>query len=125
MSRRDLYTKFALYYCAYTLGVFVLQSAFRHAAFESIDAFAIFGLTFYLVKTFTDRRRRALSDHEQKELLGVFGVTIFLLRAALLIPKSHDTGTAVMTSLLTSAIQMVVVLMAVISVRFYSSLKRL
>lgn len=119
-----IYKRFALSYGAYALVVFVLRAAFGSNPFESLDAFIIFGLTFYLVKTFTDQNNRALSDREQREIIGALGVTVFVVRILILLPQVKDTGTAIIASLFTSFMQILVVALAVISVRMYSSFKR-
>lgn len=124
MLNRVLYIKFALYYGAYTLGSFGLRALFGRNPLESLDAFVIFGLTFYLVKGLADRQKRNLSEREQRELIGVFGVIVFGMRAVLLVPQFHDAGTAIMASLLTSAMQIVVVVIAVFAVRAYASFRR-
>lgn len=116
--------KFALYYGAYSLCIFVLRAAFGANPLESLDAFVIFGLTFYLLKTFTNQNNRALSDREQREIISALGVTVFVVRILILLPQVKDTGTAIIASLFTSFMQILVVAIAVMSVQMYSSLKR-
>ena len=124
MNHQVLCKKFGLYYGGYTLIVYVLQAIVGSNPLETLDAFIIFGFTFYLVKDFSDRNRRSFSSEEQKQIMAMFGAIVFVARAILLVPTVNGLGPAIMTALLTSFLQIAVVAIAIVSVRAYGALMR-
>lgn len=124
MEHRALCKKFALYYGSFTLAVYALRALMGSNPLASLDAFVIFGFTFFLVKDFSDRNRRPLSIEEQKRIMAMFGVIVFVARAILLVPTVNGLGTAIIAALFTSFLQMVVVAIAIASVRAYGAFMR-